>query len=155
MPQRFPLEMIEVQRPCEANWEAMAGDDRTRYCAHCKRVVHNLSAMTRREAEQTVCDLAGELCVLFSRARNGDVVTLDYASRQQLKRRHGFWGLLVGSVGVIFAMIGCRPTMMTTTMGTPCRPATRPTVNSTTNASTANGSNSDELDPPRVEGPTN
>jgi hypothetical protein len=87
-----PLDMIDVKTPCPASWEAMAGDDRVRFCEGCRRHVHNLSAMTRTEAESLLagCAAAGRLCVRFARSDDGTVQTLDY--RRTKPGRRTAWG---------------------------------------------------------------
>jgi hypothetical protein len=45
MSQRRALDVIQVNKPCPADWNQMAGDDSRRFCTHCQKFVHNLSAM--------------------------------------------------------------------------------------------------------------
>ena len=75
---RLTLEQIDVPNPCPANWSAMTGDRRGRFCQHCQKTVHNLSAMSRDEAERLVCQAAGSLCVRYAVTTDGRVMTLDY-----------------------------------------------------------------------------
>lgn len=89
----IPLEQVRVGEPCPADWEAMRGDERVRFCEGCRRHVHNLSAMTRDEAERLVCEAAGRLCVRFQPSPAGGVLTLDYQKARPHARRR-FWGLL-------------------------------------------------------------
>src|SRR3954464_13512190 len=77
---RLSLEQIEVPNPCPADWNEMTGDRRGRFCQHCQKTVHNLSAMSRDEAEGLVCPAAGSLCVRYAVAGDGTVITLDYPS---------------------------------------------------------------------------
>ncbi len=44
------------------DWEAMTGDDRARYCAACGKHVHNLTGMSKSDADALVRAHAGELC---------------------------------------------------------------------------------------------
>ena len=92
--QPLSLDVIDVKQPCPASWEAMRGDDRTRFCEGCGKHVHNLSGMTRAEAAALVgtCAAAGALCVRFARAEDGVVQTLDYRPAA-LRRGRGwrFW----------------------------------------------------------------
>jgi len=76
----------------------MAGDDRVRFCVGCGKYVHNLSAMTRGEAEQLVCEAAGQLCVRFqpADATGTGVRTLPYASKGMRPRTWRFWAVLGG-----------------------------------------------------------
>lgn len=55
----------------------MVGDDRVRHCAECKLNVYNLSAMTRREAEELIASREGRLCVRFFRRPDGTILTRD------------------------------------------------------------------------------
>ena len=76
-----PLPVIEVQSHCPADWDTMEGDAadrRARFCAHCQRPVHDLSAMRSDEVVDLICGSAGRLCVRFEAAPDGQVKTLDY-----------------------------------------------------------------------------
>src|SRR6516162_8887116 len=41
-----PRFRLRVASPCPADWNAMQGDDRVRFCGQCEKNVYNLSAMT-------------------------------------------------------------------------------------------------------------
>jgi hypothetical protein len=71
------LDGISVARPCPASWEEMKGDDRVRHCGGCRMNVYNLSAMSRRDAEDLVRKTEGRLCVRFYRRTDGTVLTQD------------------------------------------------------------------------------
>lgn len=53
----------------------MNGADRTRFCASCQLNVYNLSAMTKKEAENLIVKTEGRLCVRFYRRADGTVLT--------------------------------------------------------------------------------
>src|SRR4051794_26772195 len=76
-PARFSLNIIDVARPCEADWDAMRGNDHVRFCGHCSLHVYNLSEMPQREAERLVLETQGRLCVRFYRRADGTVTTRD------------------------------------------------------------------------------
>lgn len=100
---RMPLEVLRVEQPCPQEWDAMSGDERSRYCAGCGLHVHNLSAMTRDEAERLVCERAGRLCVRYQQTASGAVVTLDY-SPPKARRKWPFWAM-VGGAGAMVAAV--------------------------------------------------
>ncbi len=75
--QSITLENIRIASPCTASWEKMAGDERARHCAECHLNVYNISAMTRREAEQLITSHEGRLCLRFYRRNDGTVLTQD------------------------------------------------------------------------------
>src|SRR5882724_5033878 len=80
MMKRFALmtvENIKVASPCSANWNAMSGDERTRFCEGCGKHVYNISSMTRREASALVAKTEGRPCVRFYRRADGTVLTQD------------------------------------------------------------------------------
>ncbi len=82
------IDTMGVAADCGVPWDSMPGDSRTRYCEHCKLNVHNISNMTRQEAEaflQRFVDgkvssegnKAGRLCVDFYRRSDGTILTQD------------------------------------------------------------------------------
>ncbi len=71
------LDAVKIASPCSADWSAMQGDDKTRYCGKCEKNVYNLSAMTREEAELLMLEKEGELCIRLYRRTDGTVLTQD------------------------------------------------------------------------------
>ena len=70
-----PLDKVRVAAPCNADWNAMIGDYRTRFCGHCNLHVYNLSSMTKAEAESLIARSEGKLCVRFYRRADGSILT--------------------------------------------------------------------------------
>lgn len=94
MSHAIALDVIEVQQPCPADWDAMqptAGP--ARHCAQCQLPVHDLSQLTRAQTEALLHAATARLCVRFSRDEAGHVQTLDYAPRDPGRRRRR-WRLL-------------------------------------------------------------
>lgn len=77
MSQQFhiPLESVRVGRPCRAEWDAMEGDDRVRFCQSCHKNVYNLSALTREQAEALINQTEGERCIRYYQRSDGSVMT--------------------------------------------------------------------------------
>lgn len=71
------LESIRIASPCDARWDEMTGDDKSRFCGKCEKHVYNLSAMSREEAELLVLDREGDLCVRLYKRKDGTVLTAD------------------------------------------------------------------------------
>ena len=130
MSQQIPLEVIQIAEPCPADWERMQGDDRSRYCLHCKKHVFDLSEMTRDEAERLVCEAAGSLCARFARDEHGTVITLDYAPAKP-RRKWPIWvltglaALVAGALG-LYAEERAKFMRRTPTMGVMCLPSPTP-----------------------------
>lgn len=69
----FSLDAVRLAFECPMRWEKLArvasgqhpngADDTKRFCHACNKHVHNLSAMTRAEAEALVRDDAPPICV--------------------------------------------------------------------------------------------
>ncbi len=74
---RKNLDSIQIAKPCSARWEEMEGDEKVRFCAHCKLNVFNLSAMELDEAANLIAEKDGRLCVRFYRRRDGTILTQD------------------------------------------------------------------------------
>jgi len=82
------LNRISVATPCTEDWNAMTGDAKRRFCGSCRLHVHDLSAMTRDEAESLLRTAEGRTCVRFRRRPDGRVVTKDCLTvRDRLRRR--------------------------------------------------------------------
>jgi hypothetical protein len=101
--ERISLEVLSLASPCDASWESMAGNERARFCKHCQKHVHNLSAMPRDEAERLVCEAAGSLCVRYARDEAGRVMTLDYEPMPNGRKRR--WWVVSLSAGSVAAAI--------------------------------------------------
>lgn len=71
------LDSIQSPSPCSKNWNEMTGDEKARFCKSCEKDVHNISAMTRKEARKFVAQNSGKACVRFERLGNGKVLTAD------------------------------------------------------------------------------
>jgi hypothetical protein len=71
------LDQIRIASPCEADWNGMLGDDRTRFCSLCSKNVHNIAAMTAEEATALILEAEGKLCVQIYRRADGTVLTAD------------------------------------------------------------------------------
>ena len=94
MSSRIGLEVLEIKKPCPATWDDMTGDSRVRFCDHCQKQVHDLSAIPRAEAERLVCQSAGHLCVRLAYAADGSVISLDYRPQKARRWTWRLWTLI-------------------------------------------------------------
>ena len=70
------LNNLTIPSPCTADWNSMIGNDQVRFCEHCNFEVHNLSLMTRNQAERLIAKSNGRLCVRYHHDDAGRPVTL-------------------------------------------------------------------------------
>lgn len=70
-----PLSNLKIASPCAADWDAMAGDERKRFCGDCKLNVYNLSGMAKYDAENLLRNSEGRLCVRYFQRADGTVLT--------------------------------------------------------------------------------
>ncbi len=68
---------IKIASPCPARWEDMGGDDRVRFCDHCRKNVYNISALTTAEAVSLLESKKGNLCARIYQRVDGTVLTED------------------------------------------------------------------------------
>lgn len=97
------LDLIQIASPCTANWNDMAGDERTRHCSQCNLHVFNLSDMTREEAAAFLAERTGRTCVRMFKRTDGTVLTQDCpvgiaAVRARLVR------MVLAAVGLFLAL---------------------------------------------------
>src|SRR3977135_2957849 len=69
------LGQVKVAAPCNADWDAMIGNERARFCGQCSLNVYNLSAMSKREAESFITRSEGRVCVRYYRRADGSILT--------------------------------------------------------------------------------
>ena len=105
------LERIEIRSPCTVPWASMRGDERTRFCTQCRQSVHDISQMSRREADRLLASKSGRLCLRIQRRADGTVVTQDCGPLRRAVRRKA---LLVRTAAAAFlallfpgALAGC------------------------------------------------
>lgn len=111
-PVPVPLDAIDVAAPCTESWDAMTGDDRSRFCGSCRLHVYDLSSMTRDEAEELVRSRkrdGGSVCVRFVRRADGTVVTDDCGPVRRALRRRALRlrAAAVGALAFLFPMAAC------------------------------------------------
>jgi len=100
------LDNIRVATPCPAQWHEMTGDDRSRHCGSCNKSVHDLSGLTREEAEALVVEKAGSLCARYFQRTDGTILFADCKIGITRRRRRrlvaaGIATLLASGAGVL------------------------------------------------------
>jgi Carboxypeptidase regulatory-like domain len=69
------LDSINVKSPCDKVWDEMTGNDQVRFCSHCETNVHNLSAISRAEAEKLITKSNGKLCIRIEKNTSEKIAT--------------------------------------------------------------------------------
>lgn len=89
MPKRTsPLDRINIDSPCSADWDDMIGNEQVRFCRHCSLFVHDLSKITGKDALKLVAASKGKLCVRYQRRPDGTLLTASHAQPlTHIKRR--------------------------------------------------------------------
>ncbi|HET6247575.1 MAG TPA: hypothetical protein VFE47_07760 [Tepidisphaeraceae bacterium] len=124
MSDRSPLTVIAIDDPCPLPISAKSERQRSYFCQHCKRQVHNLSAMHDDEVQKLLCHSAGRLCVQFQQTPAGGVRTLDYSREAPPPRNYSIWIWTI--IGAFAAMLGWGFAGSVTKVrgGVTCRPST-------------------------------
>jgi hypothetical protein len=81
MARKHFLNNLSVNSPCSADWNAMIGNEQVRFCDHCSLHVHNLSLITRNQAERLIAGSNGRLCVRYYQDPAGRPLTLPLGSK--------------------------------------------------------------------------
>ena len=84
-----PLRNLKVASPCPAEWNAMTGNSRVRFCGQCQLNVYNLSGMSQTEAEQLLTQSEGRLCVRYYQRADGTVLTQNCPVGGRAARQRG------------------------------------------------------------------
>ena len=67
-----------ITKPCTADWDQMRGDDQRRFCEHCQKHVHNVSAMSQRERADFAKASNEPACVTYYQRPDGKVANLSF-----------------------------------------------------------------------------
>lgn len=82
------LNNVTIPSPCPADWNSMIGNDQVRFCEHCSFEVHNLSLLTRSQAERLINRSNGRLCVRYHQDPTGRPITLPVGQKlHRISRR--------------------------------------------------------------------
>jgi hypothetical protein len=111
------LDQVKVASPCNADWNQMQGDDKSRYCGKCEKNVYNLSAMSREDAELLILEKEGNLCIRLYRRTDGTVLTEDCPVGVRRKRLR-LLGVVAIAGGAVATAAGFAASMLTQ-MGAP------------------------------------
>ncbi len=105
---------LVVPKPCHADWSAMSGDERKRFCGECGKHVYNLSAMTEREAQNFADETQGRECVAYVRTDDGLMQSPNFIERLILRIagwKPAFATALVAILPAALASCVSRPTV--------------------------------------------
>jgi hypothetical protein len=88
---------LKVVAPCPIKWETMTGDEQKRFCSQCNLNVHNLSAMSAREAVAVVKRSKTErTCVFFRRKADGTIAVDNCPQQLKMVRNKLFSSVAIG-----------------------------------------------------------
>ncbi len=72
-----PFDRIRIAKPCNSNWDLMAGDGRKRHCSNCSKDVYNVQGLARAEALALITAGEGAVCMRLYRRPDGTILTAD------------------------------------------------------------------------------
>ena len=116
-----PPERFQLTSPCTADWDLMTGNERVRFCGHCRLHVHDVSEMTPAQALNLMLRSPGRLCLRVQRRPDGTVVARPSpAPLHQLTRRVS--RVAAGAFGAALSLCGAAAAQAQTN-STPSAPA--------------------------------
>jgi hypothetical protein len=107
---------IEIPEPCHADWATMRPEEKGRFCFECSKKVHDLSAMTKPEAQDFLRSTGcADICVSYEHHEDGTLVFRDPAPRPapmvplaRLRRPRSVAAAVAGA-GMAVALAACAP----------------------------------------------
>jgi|GEM_PF-2431368 len=97
------LQNARIAAPCSAEWSAMQGDDRVRFCGQCEKNVYNLIGMEADEAAELLTQHEGKACIQAYQRSDGTLMTQNCPVGLRKLRQRMAWGL--GGLAAGFAML--------------------------------------------------
>ena len=62
------IQQLRIASPCEVDWDAMIGNDRVRFCEHCRLSVHHVDSLNRKQLRRLIARSHGRLCVNYTQS---------------------------------------------------------------------------------------
>ncbi len=97
---RHLLDAIRIESPCSQSWDSMQGNDEVRFCDHCVKHVHDLSAIREKDVRKLIAGADGSICVRYIRRPDGPVETLKHRLHQITRGAGIAAGVLGASLSV-------------------------------------------------------
>src|SRR5689334_9880496 len=60
------IQQLRIAGPCEVDWDSMIGNDRVRFCEHCRLSVHHVDSLNRKQLRRLIARSHGRLCVNYT-----------------------------------------------------------------------------------------
>ena len=64
---RKDLIQLRIASPCSVEWDSMIGNDRVRFCEHCRLSVHHVDSLNRKQLRRLIARSHGRVCVNYTR----------------------------------------------------------------------------------------
>jgi hypothetical protein len=61
------IQQLHIDAPCSVEWDSMIGNDRVRFCEHCRLSVHHVDSLSRKQLRRLIARSHGRLCVNYTR----------------------------------------------------------------------------------------
>jgi Carboxypeptidase regulatory-like domain/Ankyrin repeats (3 copies)/Ankyrin repeats (many copies) len=61
------IQQLHIASPCTVDWDSMIGNDRVRFCEHCRLSVHHGDFLTNKQLRRLIARSHGRLCVNYTR----------------------------------------------------------------------------------------
>src|ERR1051326_6657281 len=62
------IQQLRIASPCSVEWDSMIGNDRVRFCEHCRLSVHHVDSLNKKQLRRLIARSHGRLCVNYTRA---------------------------------------------------------------------------------------
>jgi hypothetical protein len=103
------IDAVVIESPCTVPWSSMSGDEVRRFCGQCRLHVHDVSNMTRREANELLRASNGQCCLRIWRRPDGRVITKDCSRvARALRRRLRVIATAAAGLLALLGIGGCR-----------------------------------------------
>lgn len=96
------LDRICIAMPCSVDWDSMKGNDEVRLCGGCNKNVYNISAMSKKEAEEI---LSGPTLPCLQILRNEDGMLITDECPPLFKPIRSYWRRTAGFFLSLIAVI--------------------------------------------------
>jgi len=67
MSRRDFIQQLRIVSPCSVEWDSMIGNERVRFCEHCRLSVYHVDSLTGKQLRRLIARSHGRVCVNYTR----------------------------------------------------------------------------------------
>jgi Carboxypeptidase regulatory-like domain/Ankyrin repeats (3 copies)/Ankyrin repeats (many copies) len=108
MSRRDFIQQLHIASPCSVDWDAMIGNNRVRFCEHCRLSVHHVDSLSRKQLRRLLARSNGRVCVNYTRSQTQPTLPILHKIGRRTSALAA--GAFSATLSLSAATVGAQPT---------------------------------------------